>query len=926
MNNQILETEYILPLTTLNNGLISGKWTNPNYLLLQDNLTAESSPSQGATCDVMVGNFNFNIPSDAVITGIQFKIRGYVGAITVPAASITFNAVNNLSGEIVYYPYTASFDGFSQDFAEYVFGSPNYLFDHDWTVDEINNFKLQLIGAGDIFIDDVQGQVFYYVPGTPTPPTPSSQFCLTCESPIQGTEYLLALELTDTDTKAYVYNFDYADGTPIQISDLGDCGGVIEVVLDQGKTAVNGNNFMENAAIVDINRLPSGLVELDFGTLNNRGLMFKTPYAHDVNLVSPHSVNASLIISNSAPYENKKLRTCQKGVVFSAPITVQDEGVDAVTAMETLNFIGPNVQAEVDPDDSTKANVTILAQATNVEPTVESTSQGTTEAATSLTVAHTITDANYLRVWVSTDNQTISGVTYNGVTMVAIAEKANVPQNLKVALYGLINPAVGTHNIVITMGASSHISGGGVSFTDVDTGNPTDGVSAGAIGSSTAPSDTVTTTIDNTVLMDVVGTIINTTAFAQGPLWTVNSQVNAASRPGASSTRKVLVPATVIDTYTISPTGAWAILIAGVRGATAPSVAGQASVQFENEGSNLGTPGTVTEVDFTGSGVTATRTGDKVTVNVPGGGSSISLETDGTPNADQAVLNLISGTNITLTPDGSGGVTIDASGGGSGSSISVAITQTAHGFSVGDVIKSSGTANQFALAQADVAVNAEVVGIVTAVAGVNDFTYDKDIMGYTGAGIPTGTPGEAIFLDPTTPGAMTITEPITAGLISKPLGILIASGAKMNFTADYRGQEQQSIPVGLAQYNSGQSSYSSGSGPGTLTIPHGLLQAPSLVKITALAKNTTVVECLAQSFGTAIDVATQSSTVSESNLTAGTSGVAQDSTNIINLGITPGGGELFLASVSTIDGTDIILTFSVVSGDGTCLIQWEAYA
>lgn len=41
-----------------------------------------------------------------------------------------------------------------------------------------------------------------------------------------------------------------------------------------------------------------------------------------------------------------------------------------------------------------------------------------------------------------------------------------------------------------------------------------------------------------------------------------------------------------------------------------------------------------------------------------------SFETDGILNTDQTVLNLISGTNIILTPDGSGGVTIDASNGG----------------------------------------------------------------------------------------------------------------------------------------------------------------------------------------------------------------------------------------------------------------------
>ena len=46
----------------------------------------------------------------------------------------------------------------------------------------------------------------------------------------------------------------------------------------------------------------------------------------------------------------------------------------------------------------------------------------------------------------------------------------------------------------------------------------------------------------------------------------------------------------------------------------------QTAVQFEDEGSALGTPGTVDEVDFTGAGVTASRALNKVTVNIPSGG------------------------------------------------------------------------------------------------------------------------------------------------------------------------------------------------------------------------------------------------------------------------------------------------------------------
>lgn len=51
-------------------------------------------------------------------------------------------------------------------------------------------------------------------------------------------------------------------------------------------------------------------------------------------------------------------------------------------------------------------------------------------------------------------------------------------------------------------------------------------------------------------------------------------------------------------------------------------------IQFEDEGSSLGTSGTVNEVDFAGSGVTAARVGNKVTVTIPGGGSGTVTSVD----------------------------------------------------------------------------------------------------------------------------------------------------------------------------------------------------------------------------------------------------------------------------------------------------------
>lgn len=48
--------------------------------------------------------------------------------------------------------------------------------------------------------------------------------------------------------------------------------------------------------------------------------------------------------------------------------------------------------------------------------------------------------------------------------------------------------------------------------------------------------------------------------------------------------------------------------------------ASNTAIQFQDEGVNLGTTGTVNTVDFTGAGVTASRSGDKVTVSISAGG------------------------------------------------------------------------------------------------------------------------------------------------------------------------------------------------------------------------------------------------------------------------------------------------------------------
>ncbi|MGH7192278.1 MAG: hypothetical protein ACREJM_01950, partial [Candidatus Saccharimonadales bacterium] len=66
-----------------------------------------------------------------------------------------------------------------------------------------------------------------------------------------------------------------------------------------------------------------------------------------------------------------------------------------------------------------------------------------------------------------------------------------------------------------------------------------------------------------------------------------------------------------------------------------------------------------------GTNVTLSNTGGAVTINSTGGGTPITLQTNGTNNASQSLLNLVAGTNITLTNTG-GAVTITSTASGTG--------------------------------------------------------------------------------------------------------------------------------------------------------------------------------------------------------------------------------------------------------------------
>lgn len=102
--------------------------------------------------------------------------------------------------------------------------------------------------------------------------------------------------------------------------------------------------------------------------------------------------------------------------------------------------------------------------------------------------------------------------------------------------------------------------------------------------------------------------------------------------------------------------------------------------------------------------------------------------------------------------------------------VSRSITQAAHGFAVGDLVKYTGAV--YAKAQADVEANAEVVGIVSSVAGVNDFTLTTH--GYV-TGLSGLTSGTTYFLSEITAGLLTATAPSTTLNVRKAQFIALST-------------------------------------------------------------------------------------------------------------------------------------------------------
>ncbi len=161
----------------------------------------------------------------------------------------------------------------------------------------------------------------------------------------------------------------------------------------------------------------------------------------------------------------------------------------------------------------------------------------------------------------------VSSITYAGLPLSLIGVRSSAAGAVRVEIWGLIAPALGSNTIAVTLSAALDSVGGAASFVGVHQVSPTEGfnsASATNVGAADATVD-VTTVADNDLAIDVLAT--DDTAVSVGAGQTSRWNVTGTLGSGAGSTEGLKTPAGVV---TLSWTGVgaaatWSIVGVALR-------------------------------------------------------------------------------------------------------------------------------------------------------------------------------------------------------------------------------------------------------------------------------------------------------------------------------------------------------------------------
>lgn len=197
---------------------------------------------------------------------------------------------------------------------------------------------------------------------------------------------------------------------------------------------------------------------------------------------------------------------------------------------------------------------------------VDATANGTSSGSGPFTLSHTVTGSETLLVvgvshYDSSD--TVTGVTYNGVSMTEVPSGSVNNGQYYVDLFYLINPTTGTNNVSVSVsGSVFEIGYGSVSFTGAHQSAPL-GTAVTATGSDTTPTATVSSA-SGELVVDTI-TIVHSGTLGVGAGQT--SRWNAVGTSGFTKYAGSTEPGagSVTMSWTNSTSQAWASVAVPIK-------------------------------------------------------------------------------------------------------------------------------------------------------------------------------------------------------------------------------------------------------------------------------------------------------------------------------------------------------------------------
>lgn len=657
------DTTFLLAQTVISNGTYTGNsWLNPDELLDIDGNFASSNAASLLGSDVVLGNFLFNIPQNSIILGIEVSFTGYRDAMASPATVLDIYAFDNTTGGTFFYQLLPTFSSFTTAPVTYFFGSPSYLFNTTWTVDQINNLKLRLQANGLLYVEGVQVRVTYVPPSSGTPPAQD-----VCGSLFQGQPFSLVAPVSTNglDVSWLVDRFQTSDGVDITNADVTLPG--IPITVDQG----NANE--ENAYVVAIAPTAGNQRILTV----SRGWSMRDPVVQDATLYRQHTGGAEVVLSNSVPFYDVFLRKCHIGSLVSAPISTFDEGALITSYSRSYDFVGGGVFATgvVNGTGGKDITVTIPGFSTS-PPTIVTSGSGTSGGVQ----VNTISDPNVVStgtdrlLYVSVtleSTQTLTGITFNGDALTFRA--ARNEGDVRVEVWTRTAPDLGTNALVINTTGLTYLAWEWCCFNGVDQTTPwTAGSTNG--GNTNISTGSATTVTDNAIVMHAAGTKLIGVGYTAGAGESIIASSLTGAVQGAIQSQYVGTAALVTSNINFSSVTDWANVLSSINGITPPPPI-VSPVEIQDEGVTI--EPNVAIINFVGAGVTATLAApNEVTVTIPGGGTDELVKVsaaDTTAGYLQPKINIHSSDgSVTVTetitnPGANEVLDIDLTGAGGGS-------------------------------------------------------------------------------------------------------------------------------------------------------------------------------------------------------------------------------------------------------------------